>query len=352
MKWIKTTGFVAVALSMLALSAGTAEAQYTPTLTLTANGSAVTIEWTPIVGAQGYTIQAGTSPTSANIGTISVPASITKGVVTVADGTYYLRVRAFAGSLQGPWSSVASVTVGGCSTPPLAPVATFTVAGPSVTVNWGAVGASAYAVDFGLTPGAYLLRQVVGGGTTSFTQYVPQLGTFYARVVAGNVCGQSASNEVAFTITDLNGGGYRTPDPPPGQLLPMPSYGESVAEAVANQYPGDLHNACGSRMYLYRLVNALRKRDTRWGLNWKRGYVGAEMSRDVVTYNPMAVPDNSAKRLYLVDVVSGICESNGFSWNWEETTHKTWDAGQAGLCGNEWCAKWTIDPYLAAGFPP
>ena len=47
MKWIKTTGLVAVALSMLALSAGTAEAQYTPTLTLTANGSTVTIEVDP-----------------------------------------------------------------------------------------------------------------------------------------------------------------------------------------------------------------------------------------------------------------------------------------------------------------
>ena len=351
MKWIKTTGLVAVALSMLALSAGTAEAQYTPTLTLTVNGSAVTIEVSPIAGAHGYTIQAGTSPTSANIGTVNIPASITKGVVTVPDGTYYLRVRAFAGSLQGPWSSVASVTVGGCSTAPLPPVATFTVAGPSVTVNWDAVGASAYAVDFGLTPGAYIHRQVVGAGTTSFTQYVPQLGTFYARVVAGNVCGQSASNEVAFTITDLNGGGYRTPDPAPGQMLPIPSYGESVAEGVANQYPGDLRNACGSRMYLYRLVNALRKRDSRWGLNWKRGWNGS-LSTDIVTYNGTNLPDNQASKIYLVDVVSGICESNGFAWNWHETTEKTWAARGSSECGSEWCAKWTIDPYLAAGFPP
>ena len=124
-----------------------------------------------------------------------------------------------------------------------------------------------------------------------------------------------------------------------------------MAEGVANQYPGDLRNACGSRMYLYRLVNALRKRDSRWGLNWKRGWKGS-LSTDIVTYNGTNLPDNQASKIYLVDVVSGICESNGFAWNWHETTEKTWAARGSSECGSEWCAKWTIDPYLAAGFPP
>ena len=354
MKWIKTAGLVAVALPMLALSAQTAEAQYTPTLTATANGSSVTIEWTAIAGAQGYTIQAGTSPTSA-ITTVDLPAAITRLFIpSVPDGTYYLRVRAFAGSLQGPYSEVVSVTVGGCTAPPAAPVATFTVEGPSVTISWNAVNAIGYRVDFGRAPGITELPQVVAAGTTSFTQYVPWLGTYYARVVAGNACGLAISNEVAFSIITLTGNGPREPDPAPGQLLPMPAYGEAVAASVAAQYPGDLANVCNNPRYLYRLVHALRKRDSRWGLNWKRGYIGHEMSRDIVTYNPGAVADNNAQRLYLVDVVHAICERNGFDWNWEETTEKTWDAGQAGLCapGNAWCAAWTIDPYLAAGFPP
>ncbi len=354
MKWIKTTGLAAVVVSMLALGVGTAEAQYTPVLTVTASGPNVTIEWTPITGALGYTLQAGTAPGSANIASINLPPSITRVEVGAPDGVYYLRVRAFAGALVGPFSNEAVVTVGGtaCTTPPGAPSATFTVSGPSVTVNWGGVAnVLGYQVQFSRGPGTTELAHVVGAGTTAFTQYIPLLGTFYARVIAGNNCGLTPSNEVSFAITDLNGSGPRTPDPAPGQLLPFPAYGHAVALAVAQQYPGDLGNACGSRTYLYRLVNALRRHDSRWGLNWKRGHAGS-LSTDIVTYNGTDKPDNSADRIYLVDVVHAICDGNGFNWDWEHTTAQTWAARGSSECGTEWCAKWTIDPYLAAGFPP
>ncbi|MGH9175831.1 MAG: hypothetical protein ACRD1H_15815, partial [Vicinamibacterales bacterium] len=181
--------------------------------------------------------------------------------------------------------------------------------------------------------------------------YIPMIGTFYARVTAANQCGIVTGNEVTFAITDLNGAGPRTPDPPPGQMLELPGYGHGVALGVAQAYPGDLSRACTSRTYLYRLVNALRKYDSRWGLNYKRGHVGS-LSTDIVTYNGTAEPDNGADHIYLVDVVSAICASNKFSWNWRETTEKTWAARGSSACGTEWCARWTIDPYLAAGFPP
>ena len=212
MKWIKTTGLVTVALSMLAASAGTAEAQYTPTLTATVNGSTVTIAWTPIAGAQGYTILAGTNPTSANIATVNLPASVTGGVLNAPNGTYYLRVRAYGSGLAGPLSNLATVVVGAaaCATPPAAPVVTPTVAGPSATLSWPAVGgALGYRIQFSRSPGTTELQRDVTAATTSFTQYIPMLGTFYARVIAGSACGLTPSAEVAFTVTSLAGAGPR-----------------------------------------------------------------------------------------------------------------------------------------------
>ena len=357
MKWIKMTGLMAVVVSMLGLNAGQAAAQppYTPTLSVTVTGNSATIQWTPVNEAQGYTIEAWSGP-NALVGSLNVPASTTGGVLNgVPNGVYYLRVRAFAGPTPGPWSNVVQAVVPGTvdCTSGAALTAGAQVNGPVVNIGWSAVpGALGYQVEYSRYPGITELPQIVGAGTLEHQQYIPMLGTFYARVRTQTSCGQQAvSNEVEFTITDLSGGGQRAPDPAPGQLIPFPDYGYGVALQVAQQYPGDLANVCGNKTYLYKLVRELRKYDTRWGLNWKRGYVGSEVSRDVITYNPGAVPDNQAKRLYLVDVVSGICERNGFSWNWEETTDKTWDAGQAGLCGNEWCAAWTLDPYLAAGYP-
>lgn len=342
MKFIKPFS-VRTALLMLLLGAlpADAQAQYQPFLTMTVSGRYVTIQWTPIAGALGYHVEAGSVSGAADIGSIYVPASVTRAVVAPPDGTYFLRVRAFAGTLFGPFSNEASVTVGGSGcTPPAAPVVSFTVQGPSVTIGWGGVAnADGYRVEFGLTPGATQLAHVVGAGTTSFTQFVGMVGTFYARVVSGNACGTATGNEVAFTITNIGGSGPRTPDPPPGQMLPLPGYGASVVQAVAAAYPGDLRNSCGNNVWLFRVVQALRQHDSRWGLNWKRKVVG-DMSQDVVTYNFGAGPDEGTTNVYAIDVIVGHCGSNP-GWNWLNIT----DPNGAG-------AMWTLQPYLAAGFPP
>ena len=135
---------------------------------------------------------------------------------------------------------------------------------------------------------------------------------------------------------------------------------------VAAVYRGDLANACGSRLYLYRLVHELRKRDTRWGLNFKRGHW--ETSTDIITYNPTNRPDQYESQVYLIDVVSAICEGNHPVWN-TNTTAETWGCGHHADpitqphvfaacpprnhpdCATAYCAKWQIDGYIAAGFP-
>jgi len=350
MKSIKATGLALVVCALLGFAARDAAAQapFQPFLTVTANGSTVTIQWTPIVEALGYNIQVGTSAGASNIGSVNLPNIVTRIVVKAPDGTYFLRVRALAGPLSGPFSNEASITVssaGGC-TPPSAPAATASVTGPSVTISWGAVAnIDAYRVEFSRTPGITELAQNVTSATTSFTQYVGMLGTFYARVVAGNACGSATGNEVAFTIDNIGGSGPRTPDPPPGQKLPLPSYGASVVEAVANAFPGDLANSCveagGNNVYLYRVVQALRQQDSRWGLNWKRGNRG-DMSQDIVNYNYSAGTDEDTTNVYIMDVITGHCGSNP-GWNWLDQTQVTLNGGAIG--------RWTLQPYLSAGFP-
>lgn len=348
MKLIKTAGLVAVTCSIIALGAHRAEAQppYTPVLTVTANGSLVTIQWTGVAEALGYNLQAGTGPGLANIASVSLPASITSIAVNAPNGTYFLRVRATAGALAGPFSNEASVTVGlpPCTTPPGAPTAAAVVTGPVVTINWGLVAdASTYRVEFGLTPGASELVYIVSGATSSKGQYAPYRGTFYSRVIATNACGSTPGNEVPFTITEVNGTGPRTPDPPPGQVLPVPTYGEAVVMAVTAANPGDIERSCGNDTWLFKVVEGLRKFDSRWGLNWKRKIIG-DLSHDIVNYHFGPGDDENDTNVYAFDVIQGHCPGPGEPAprpKWQNIT----DPNGAG-------ARFTLLPYINAGFPP
>lgn len=350
MKLIRHTGLAAFACALLAFAAADAAAQ-APTLTASANGAIVTINWTAIPGATGYNLVV-TGSLNANV---NLPASVTNIVVNAPAGTYTVQVRATAGSVASAFSNAASVTVG--STPPVpcgppaAPTVTTAVNGGTVTVNYGAVaGATGYLVQFSRFPGATELQRSTNA--TSFPQFVGLIGTFYVRVVALTPCGNVTSQEAAFTIATLAGSGPRTPDPAPGTLLPAPRYGQDVVIATANAYGGDLQNSCvetgGNNVFMFRVLNALRQRDSRWGLNNKRGNQG--LSQDIVTYNPGAVPDAEATQVYLFDIIGGHCGGNP-TWNWGDVTDVTWAGGAAGLCSNFYCARWLIPAeYYRMGF--
>lgn len=361
MKLAKLCVLVPAALAFVALSGSEAAAQ-APTVTATVNGAVVSVQWTGIVGATGYDIVVS----GAFAGSVAVPSAVTSFVVTPPAGTYNIQIRGTAGSVQGPLSNVATVTVGGsgpgpCGAP-AAPTVNATAVGTVATVSWSAVaGALGYRIEFSRVPGGTELVQTVGAGQTSLQGSIPLVGTFYVRVTTANSCGATATSpEVSFTIGSPSpapgpgpspGSGPRTPDPPPGQLLPLPGYGAAVVDAAGAVYAGDLANACGSRTWLYRVLAELRKRDTRWGLNYKRGQPGS-LSTDIITYNGTNRPDIGESQVYLIDVIGAICEGNHAGWN-PGATAVTWAAGQAGdpACGTPYCALWTIDPYLAAGFP-
>lgn len=373
MKLSKLSVLVPLALALF-VSAREAAAQAT-TVTASANGSVVTVSWTAVPGATGYQI----SVTGSFTGVVNVPGSTTSFVVTPPAGTYNVTIFATAGSQVGPASNTATVTVGGgggsptpCA-PPAASAVTASVQGLVVSLSWTAVaGTQGYRVEFGQFPGGTQLVQTVSAAQTQLQGVAPFAGTYYVRVVAGNACGTSTSPEVSFQAGTTTpgtpppaGSGPRTPDPVAGQpgvtvhrgdpLLPIPGYAAGVVAALGAAFPGEAalarpsECAGGNNNFLYRVVRELRKRDTRWGLNYKRGNFGSP-SQDIITYNGTSRPDNGESHVYVIDIVGGDC-GRGVATFSDKSLVGTWDQEGQPYCGTRFCAYWNLDGYLAAGNP-
>jgi hypothetical protein len=368
MKLMRITCTLVAALAVVSLSATQAAAQGGPIITYQQTGASLRIDWTAVPGANAYDLVVG----GALNGQVTIPTNFL--VVNAPPGTYTVQVRGRNGATVGEFSAVTSIVVGaggggGAGCPPIdAPVVTATVTGTAVTINWPAVGGAAgYLVRVGNTPGGTIAQVQLPAGQTGYSSSGP-IGTYYVRVTAGNACGaQATSTEQSFTLGAATPGpapnpgggagtGPRSADPPAGQLIPRASLGylQGVVTTIANQYRGDLLNSCtefgGNHIWMFRLVRALRSIDSRWGLNDKRGQAG-DMSHDIVTFNPTNRPDNGESQVYLFDVISGHCGSNPGP-NWADVTDVTWAARGNPACGTEWCARWTLDQYLRAGFQP
>lgn len=314
-------------------------------------GTTVNFSWRAGLGGGlplGVILEAGTFPGGANLGAVPLPISTSVSIPGVPPGTYFVRVyaaNATGRSLPSNEVQVDMTPGGGCSAPGASSL-TASVSGSTVSFSWTPVaGVSGYRLEVTNTPGGpTLVSNTFGAGTTSATYPGAPAGTYYARIVTGASCGaQTTSETIALTIEGPPpGSGPRTPNPPPGQILPLPDMRHVVA-AVAAAYPNDLRNSCvehgGNNVWLFRLVEVLRRHDTRWGLNWKRARVG-DMSQDVVDYNYSADPDEGTYNTYVVDVIGGHCGPNP-TWAWIDQT-------VLGTTG----ARWTLQPYIAAGGQP
>jgi hypothetical protein len=368
MKLMRSISLVVAAFGLVGLSAATAAAQ-APAVAWQQNGGTLSINWTAVPGATQYDL----TVSGAVSGAVTIPTNFL--IVNAPAGTYVIQVRGRNGGTVGPLSDPVTINVGGNSpaapggcAPLTTPAATAAVSSNVVTINWAAVpGAIGYRIQVGTTPGATQFQVDVPASQLSYGSAIPVLGTFYARVIAANACGTVlTSPETSFTVgaatpgpgtpTPGPGAGPRTADPPPGQLIPRATLGylQGVVTQVASQYRGDLLNSCtedgGNHNYMYRVVSALRRIDSRWGMNDKRGQRN-DMSHDIVTYNPTNRPDAGESQVYLFDVISGHCGGNPGP-NWQDVTDVTWAARGNPACGTEWCARWTIDNYLRAGFQP
>jgi hypothetical protein len=352
MKLMRSTCLFAVALVALFATQAAAQA---PTVTWQQVGSSLRVDWTAIPGATHY---------EAVVDGVTAPMPILTtyfqaGPVPV--GTYVLQIRGVAGTTRGPLSAPVTVVIG--ATPVAAcaavsaPSVNVTTSGMMVNVNWGAIaGAAGYRLQVGTTPGATQYQIDLPASQTNFSAPVPMLGTFYVRVASGSACGALAtSGEQTFTVGAATpgpaptpstpaGSGARTPDPAPGQRLPVPGYGASVVEQLAARYNGDLQNSCtehgGTNVFMFRVLQALRAIDSRWGLNWKRGNRG-DLSQDIVTYNYGSGPDEDTTNVYIFDIIGGHCGNRAYP-TWIDQTQATRNAGTIG--------RWTLQPYLRAGF--
>ena len=189
----------------------------------------------------------------------------------------------------------------------------------------------------------------VGGNSTSFTApYLPN-GNYYWRVRAMNgATPGGVFGTASFVVgpTPAPPAGPRTANPRTGRRLPVPSYARSVVINMASVYRGDLLNSCreagGNNQWMFKVLRELRRLDSRWQLNWKRGGEG-DLSQDVITWNNGSLPDEGTIDVNLFDIIGGHCGGNP-TWNWEDVTQKTLDGGTIG--------KGTLRPYVQAGYTP
>ena len=124
----------------------------------------------------------------------------------------------------------------------------------------------------------------------------------------------------------------RTPDPAEGEALPLPDMRALVQEVAASD-PTLIAESCqddgGNWRFLDTLVDRLRKVDTRWGYNWKRGVVG-DPSKDVVDYHYSAGADEDSQDVYIIDVLIGHCGPDPAP-GWTDVTQATLDGGTIGV---------------------
>ncbi len=319
-------------------------------LVVARNGTSIVATWSPGAGGAplGYRLKAGFNPggteAALNLGTNIFAYG------PLPAGTLYFRVSAFNAGGEGPDSAEFTLNMpagGACDTPP-APVLTKSVFGGFINVSWTPVPGAAGYVLTGYQGGANLGSVPVGAGFTRFSNVLPE-GVFRLDVAAVFACGAqgpAASVDIVVDQTSLKMQ-PRVDDPAPGSALPSPGYVLGVVREMAAAYPGDLRNSChefgGNNRWLFRLVAKLRERDKRWGLNWKRANIG-DMSQDVIAYNWGDEGDEGTFKVRAWDVIGGHCGPNPSG----QATEITSPNPPAVTFG----ARWTLQPFIQAGFVP
>jgi hypothetical protein len=130
------------------------------------NGLAVSLSWTPVTGASGYVVEAGSAPGLANLAALPTAATSLSGAVPA--GTYYVRVRALSACGVGDASNEVVLRVG--ATPP-----------PTTLPIWGVVDASVLGTCSAATHDTWT---VDGGDGYRYRTWHPQVdpsGCVYAH---------------------------------------------------------------------------------------------------------------------------------------------------------------------------
>ena len=112
----------------------------------------------------------------------------------------------------------------------------------------------------------------------------------------------------------------RTPDPAPGQRIPLPDIRATVQQINAARPELLAPQSCPQGLkyitnpWLDYIVDELRKLDTRWGYNAKpvksasdNGGVPVVAAGDEIAYHFGAGPDEGSTEVYLIDILEGHC---------------------------------------------
>lgn len=264
-----------------------------------------------------------------------VPAFRAAGI---GAGDYYVRMRAAnGGALSAPSNEVLVPIRAGCVAPG-APT-NFT------QIVRGTLGFLAWNPGNGGQPTTYTVRASTIANdpnppvqlplaALSFTLGIPP-GSYYVHIVGTNACGVSGpSNELL--ITSPANTPARTPDPAPGERLPMPEVSSIVAQAAAEAIARGLMDpavACPTRnagpyrdaahelearktqtnAYINYIVDRLRQIDTRFGYNAKptRAWVPSIIAGDEIAYHYGTDAPEGSPNAYAVDVLLGHCTGVG-----------------------------------------
>jgi putative hemolysin len=220
-----------------------------PALLSPSNGSSTcddtpTFDWSSVSGATSYRIQVDNSSTfsSPEIDTTTSSSDYTPTTALALD-TYYWRVLAINVCGEGSWSAPWSFTI--LSTPS-APSLSSPSNGSSTcdttpTFTWGSVtGATSYRIQVDNSSG---FGSPEIDTTTSNSYYTPGTalspGTYYWRVRASNMCGNSSWSSVwSFTILS-------TPSTP---SLSSPSDGSTISDDTPTFSWGSVSGAASYRI--------------------------------------------------------------------------------------------------------
>lgn len=203
-------------------------------------------------------------------------------------------------------------------------------------------------VHFGVTPTPP--QNITVLNANQIRVVTPASGKGVASVIVGTR-GTSVELPAAFEYFDKNAAigvalnTYRTGvggcEGNGGPCQRIPSFLQ-VVRNVAARNPFSVVNSCrqfgGNERFMEDVVAELRlvTGSNRWGLNWKRGAVGA-LSEDVVNYfwGPEGEVMRNSSKVFIIDMIGGHCGPSPSPF-WQDQTYATYGFGEIG--------RWTTDP--------
>jgi hypothetical protein len=300
----------------------------------TSSTGSFTVSWTASAGNPTYELWEANNALFAGAAQVYLGTNLSYNVTGKTGGTWWYEVRAIGPSGTSAWT----VSTNGCQIiAPSAP-ATITVPASSAsgnyTVSWAAVGSFSYFLQEDTSAAFSAPNTVYSGTNTSYNVTGKTSGTFWYRVCATNVVGNSP------WTTSTNGCQIVPPSPPPTITVPATSmdgnftvtWTAPAAGATAYDLEEDSSSAFSAPTTVYSganlTFNVTGKTSGTWwyrvratGVAGSSGWTASTNGCQIVPPNPPAtvtVPATSATGIY---TVSWTASTGATGYDLEEDTN-------------------------------